>query len=66
MKTLLAGSAVGTQLTNTSQWNAAGSQNFVLPSGSTTIAKGKQFAFNGRKGSCGWFCDNHWGGTLNY
>jgi hypothetical protein len=33
MKTLLAGSAVGTQFTNTSQWNAAGSQNFVLPSG---------------------------------
>lgn len=56
----------GNQFTNTSQWNAPGSQNFVLPSGSTTIGAGKQFAFNGRMGACGWFCDNVWGGTLNY
>lgn len=55
----------GNQFTNTSQWNAPGSQNFVLPSGSTTIGAGKQFAFNGRMGSC-WGCDNVWGGTLNY
>ncbi|WP_305788090.1 hypothetical protein [Symbioplanes lichenis] len=55
----------GTQFTNTSQWNAPGSQNFVLPSGSTTIASGTQFAFNGRMGACT-ACDRFWGGTLNY
>lgn len=55
----------GNQFTNTSQWNAPGSQNFVLPSGSTTIGSGKQFAINGRMGSC-FGCDNVWGGTLNY
>lgn len=55
----------GNQFTNTSQWNAPGSQNFVLPSGSTTISSGKQFAFNGRMGACT-LCDNVWGGTLNY
>lgn len=55
----------GNQFTNTNQWNAAGSQNFSLPSGSTTISNGKQFAFNGRMGACT-LCDNVWGGTLNY
>lgn len=55
----------GNQFTNTSQWNAPGSQNFVLPGGSTTIGRGKQFAFNGRMGSCS-YCDNGWGGTLNF
>jgi hypothetical protein len=55
----------GNQFTRTSQWNAPGSQNFVLPSGSTTIGVGKQFAYNGRMGACR-FCDNVWGGTLNY
>ena len=57
---------LGNQFTNTSQWNSLGSQNFVLPDGSTTIAQGKQFALNGRMGSCGVFCDNAWAGTLNY
>ncbi len=56
----------GSQFTNTAQWNATGSQNFVLPGGSTTIAVGKQSAFNGRMGECGLFCDYHWGGSLNY
>ena len=56
----------GNQFTYTQQWNAPGSQNFVLRNGSVRIAAGKHFAFNGRMGSCGWFCDNTWGGTLNY
>jgi hypothetical protein len=56
----------GDQFTNTNQWNAPGSQNFVLSSnGSTTIAQGTYFAINGRMGSCT-LCDNVWGGTLNY
>lgn len=56
----------GYQFTATREWRATGSQPFALWNGSTHINSGKQFAFNGRMGSCSWWCDNYWGGSLNY
>lgn len=57
----------GSQFTNTEQWDALGSKNFHLSSnGSSTIASGTKFYFNGRMGSAYFWQDNVWGGTLTY
>jgi hypothetical protein len=57
----------GSQFTNTERWDSLGLKNFHLSSnGSTTIAQGTRFAFNGRMGSTVWPADNHWGGVLTY
>ena len=50
----------GPQFTSTLEWSTTGSKAWG------NILVGTRFAFQGRMGKCGWFCDYTWGGELTY